>query len=579
MRKFLQFAFVAAMFVMAQSAVAQDVTTVFSESFDAFTEGSEQEAATTDISSGVTNKLNSTLTGWSGRYVYEAGGMLKLGDGGNLQTARYDMKANKGIIKISMRVRSLDSFGAMYSIAVNYSTKVSDYVLDGEWHNVSYVVNGASTSSTTYIKLSATMAASGLLVDDLKVEQSEGCYPAPVAKQPRQADGVSFTAKWDYISGSTGYYFDVYTKDATGAPVYTIKNQFISGAYSSSCKVTGLDASETYFFVVRATNGTATSENSNEIQVVKVISEIDAPVAVEATEVNETGFTANWDAVTEAEGYEVMVEKIETLSEDKTVTVANEDFAAITAGTISAPSYPSLSEYLDKYTNEAGWFAYAHLYANGLVGLSAFSTNPATLTSPAKDLSSSEGAFTVKATLAATQYGSFIEGEVVTVNVYNGEELVETQTATLAKDFNEYTFNFTKGGAETYVEFSYPSTTNRVWIDDVTITQDKKAGEKLTNLVGTYDAKDATSYQFQLPLDEETTYNYSVRSYVTTVVSGDIDLLYSKWSNSIEVSLQSPTAINDLNVEKAQATKRIVNGQLVIENNGVKYNAAGQMIK
>jgi len=57
MRKFLQFAFVAAMFVMAQSAVAQDVTTVFSESFDAFTEGSEQEAATTDISSGVTNKL------------------------------------------------------------------------------------------------------------------------------------------------------------------------------------------------------------------------------------------------------------------------------------------------------------------------------------------------------------------------------------------------------------------------------------------------------------------------------------------------------------------------------------------
>ena len=126
MKKVLHFVFAAAMLVMAQSAVAQEVTTVFEESFAAFTEGSEAEPATTDISSGLTNKLSTNLSGWSGRYVYEAGGALKIGDGGNLQTARYDMKANKGIIRISMRVRSYDESGAMFTIAVNYSNKVTD---------------------------------------------------------------------------------------------------------------------------------------------------------------------------------------------------------------------------------------------------------------------------------------------------------------------------------------------------------------------------------------------------------------------------------------------------------------------
>ena len=106
MKKVFHFVFAAVMLVMGQSAMAQsEVTTVLDESFAAFTEGSEAEPATTDISSGLTNQLGTTLTGWSGRYVYEAGGMLKIGDGGNLQTARYDMKANKGVIKLSMRVR------------------------------------------------------------------------------------------------------------------------------------------------------------------------------------------------------------------------------------------------------------------------------------------------------------------------------------------------------------------------------------------------------------------------------------------------------------------------------------------
>lgn len=556
MNRLFHFVFAAAMLMVTQNAMAQDVTTVFEESFAAFTDGSEELPATTDISLGVTNKLGTNLPGWSGRYVYEAGGKLKLGDGGNLQTARYDMKANKGVIKVSMRVRALDDFGAMFNIAVNYSTKVTDYVFDNAWHDVSYVVTGASTTSTTYLKVTAAMAANGLLIDNLKVEQSESFYPAPVAKQPTQADGTSFTAKWDYISGSTGYYLDVYTKDAAGAPVYALQNQFVSGAYASTYKVTGLDPTQTYFFVVRATNGTATSENSNEIQVVKVIASLDAPEALPASNVTEGGFTANWNAVENAEGYSLTVQKVETLQEDKNVVVASEDFAGITEGSVSAPGYPSLSEYLDKYTNESGWYAYAHLYAAGMVGLSPFSSSPATLTSPMKDLSSNGGKFTVKVRMGATQYGSYVAGDVVTVNVFNGENVVESKEVTLVEGLQDYTLEFTSGNAMTFVEFSYPGTTNRAWIDDVEISQDKKAGEQIESLVGTYDAGNNLSYGLQLPFDEGVSYRYGVTAYVTTVVGGEIGLLHSNVSNIVDVVYSEPTSVNDVDAVKAVKSVR-----------------------
>lgn len=579
MKIIIQFAFAVAMLLVAQSAVAQDVTTVFYENFNLFTEGTEDLPATTDISSGYTNKLSSTLSGWSGRYVYEAGGMLKIGDGGNLQTARYDMKANGGIVKVSMRVRSLDDFGAMFSIALNYSDKVTDFVYDNQWHEVSYVVSGASTYSTTYIKVTASMAASGLLIDDLKVEQSAAFFPAPTAKQPIQADGTSFTARWATISGATGYYLDVYTKDAAGAPVYALENQFVQGWTASTYKVTDLDPSQTYYFVVRATNGTATSDNSNEIKVIKVVTQLDAPVALDATNVTENGFTANWTEVEGADGYEISIAKVETLKEDQTVNVAHEDFAGITEGTIQQPGYPSLQEYLDKYTNEAGWYAYGHLYANGYLGLAPFSSTPASLTSPAKDLSASNGQFTVKAKMAATQYGQMIEGEVVTVTLYNGQEVVETKEVTLGKDFQEYTIEFTKGATESYVEFSYPSTTNRVWIDEVTISQDKKAGDKIVSLMGSFDVDNETSIDVEVPVTDDVTYIYCVRAYVETVVNGEIDNLYSDASNEITVEL-TPTAVNDLSLDKqAKAIKTIENGQLIIKKDGMKYNVAGQAIR
>lgn len=47
---------------------AAEPTVVFAEGFSAFTEGSEAEPSTTDISTpSYSSKLGKTLTGWSGK--------------------------------------------------------------------------------------------------------------------------------------------------------------------------------------------------------------------------------------------------------------------------------------------------------------------------------------------------------------------------------------------------------------------------------------------------------------------------------------------------------------------------------
>ena len=282
-------------------------------------------------------------------------------------------------------------------------------------------------------------------------------------------------------------------------------------------------------------------------------------MAQPATNVGENGFTANWAAVDNAEGYVLSVTKEQTLQSNQNVVVISEDFAGITEGTISAPVYPSLQEYLDNYTEEKGWYAYYHLYANGFLGLAPYSeSNPATLTSPAKDLSSNEGQFTVKVRMGSTQYGTYVAGNTVTVNIYNDQTLVEKQEVVLKEGQSDYELNFTKGNELTYVEFSFASTTDRVWIDSVSISQEKKAGEVVSSLLGSVVAGDVLSLAVEAPFSEGVSYKYAVSAYVNTVVSGEIGLLYSASSNEVEVKYNSSVAVDEVKAAKAVQSIRYV---------------------
>ena len=258
-QKLLMLAMLFAAFAMGAMAQDDNVTVVLDENFDSFTEGSEDAPATTDIG-GVLGKLYKNLK-WSygSSKVYEAGGKLKIAQGGNLETD-YLSKAVRGqAAKITLRLRAAADYGEAVTIGYGYSSTIKQVVLtDNKWHDV-VVYTGAITTST---KLKLTCMFEGFLIDLFRIETSPSMVVVPTPELPTQADGVSFTAKWKHDSSSADYLLDVYSKAANGDKEYVLRDEVVkpSSAYAISVqkKVTGLDASKTYYYTVRGRRRPAT---------------------------------------------------------------------------------------------------------------------------------------------------------------------------------------------------------------------------------------------------------------------------------------------------------------------------------
>lgn len=532
---------------------------IFSEDFTAFTEGSENEPATTDISSGYTNKLSSTLTGWSGKYVYEAGGMLKIGDSGKLTTARYNMSANSGVVKISLRVRSYSEAGMMLKISLGYSTSKQIFLYDNEWHNVEFITAGGSSISSISIEPSYTF--DGMLIDKFEVTTSADFFPAPDPYQPSRADGKSFTASWKRVSGATSYLLDVYSKKDNGDKEYLLKDENVT---TTSKSVTGLDETKKYFFTVRATNGTAISDYSDEIEVVKVISEIATPKALNATNVTANGFTANWNAVQDANSYLISVIKRSKITTAGEYEMISDDFSGVKIGSLSDVEFATISGYLDSYTKVPGWSAENPAFAAGYIALAPFGSSAASITSPYIDLSSDNGALKAIINMAEMNYGTDYEGGTVTVSLLDEDgKAIESQNVTMTKGFKDYVINFTKGSDVSAVKVSYNGS-KKIFIDSFAIKQNLAVGYTLNSFEQTIEAE-GTSVDVNVsePLVfDKTSYAYDVIAVGRTVSSGDIVDITSDSSNVIEVMLSSSV---EQNVAAKTAKLFRANGALTIE--------------
>ena len=213
------------------------------------------------------------------------------------------------------------------------------------------------------------------------------------------------------------------------------------------------------------------------------------PEAKVATDITSSGFTANWGAVENSDGYAVFVYDRKVVSKDGEVILADEDFSGITGGTVNEPlggdvEYVDLSAY--GYATTYGWSAYA--FPNFIPSMVA-----GLVYSPYLDLRGNDGKYRITVDVYCN------DGDEIRVESNgSGEKQIKVQKAVVdggATGIAELTFDFENGSKDLF--FSVINNTAKDgapdYFDRVRVTQNLKAGDVVNVMVGGNEAVDAVS--------------------------------------------------------------------------------------
>ena len=241
------------------------------------------------------------------------------------------------------------------------------------------------------------------------------------------------------------------------------------------------------------------------------ISQLETPVATAATDVTASSFTANWNACAGADSYILQVMP-------KNYDILTEGFSKFTkTGAVE------MSGSLDEYMDNAGWTGSKLYEAIGGIRLGTGSST-GTLTSPALDLSASEGKVTV-----AFKAKTFNNDVNCNLKISCGNN---TQTVTLP-DNNEASYNVVldcNAAAGQKITFATTANGKRVIITSIHIMDGEHGTTSLKSIdIDGITITGITDNKYTVTdLDPNTTYIYDVKA-----VYGSKQ---SKWSNKINVT-------------------------------------------
>ena len=199
---------------------------------------------------------------------------------------------------------SVNASGYYIDVAedIDFTTFVSGFENFNVFGDTTIAVFGLDADSTYYYRVRAyndggTSANSNVVeVTTLPIDPN-----APQALDPTDIAQTSFTALWRSAEGASSYWLDVATDFSFNNYVSGYENLNVGA--DTTYPVTGLEASTTYYYRVRAENLGGTSNNSNVIFVTTLPFPPEPPLALEATNITSFSFTANWEPSLYADGY------------------------------------------------------------------------------------------------------------------------------------------------------------------------------------------------------------------------------------------------------------------------------------
>lgn len=263
---------------------------------------------------------------------------------------------------------------------------------------------------------------------------------------------------------------------------------------------------------------------------------VDAPVANEATGITATGFTANWSPVEGAASYTLYVDRRQPSAGGE--ILLSEDFAkCTTAGTANLGGTNAFQTVDGQYFQTSGWSG-KYLYPEVGMMKMGNSSNGGALCTPAIDLSSNGGTFTVQ--FAASRYNNDKEKTVMKVYLEGDEAHAQTTEMLPLDPMNTYTLTFTGGTASSKIVFesTADSGKKRAYIDNIVVYSGEVQPEAMAK-----PAAVAAEWPLEITGITETSYTLTalepgyLYSYKVKAVTDDSK--ESAYSNVVKVDLSS----------------------------------------
>lgn len=311
-----------------------------------------------------------------------------------------------------------------------------------------------------------------------------------------------YSVKIEYIreeDDKTTILFDdfSYTTNKPTTYNYVLKDQKVEQQDNEDgtvgFEVNGLDPDTDYTYSVKSVNSDFTSAASDEQEVYAV----SIPTALPATNITANSYTANWTSHKKVDFYRVDQLQQTVIDKDtKDYVMLDEDFSKVTSSFTEADLLDGFYEAdertsgympLDDITNIAGWKASSTVRVNGWLGGNEAKQGSGTIAgaivTPTIDLSHNEGACNISLRV----WGS--EGDWLIIQGSNPASLA--------------TIEFPKGGGIVEKTITMPLCTSKeqltfysnnykvFLIDYIKITQDVKAGDKVTTITGSVLTEDA----------------------------------------------------------------------------------------
>lgn len=250
---------------------------------------------------------------------------------------------------------------------------------------------------------------------------------------------------------------------------------------ATSYGVSGIVAGTQYYYYVKAKDAKFVSEASNVIAVGGSAGEegvLDTPVMKPATDVTDSGFTANWEAVKGAAEYSFYTYLLHTAPEAEKYALLDTDFSAITEGTLEVPEYGDFY-YLDEIVGRTDWFVSVPMLANGALGISnmlAAYEMPGMLISPYFDLTGDRVTVEFRAlgqNLSAATVGLFYD-------LPDGTSVeITSKPVSLTSEWADYSVTLEGGNEECYVVIACGDGEGTLFLDNLALTQQLEKGEEV----------------------------------------------------------------------------------------------------